>query len=144
MRWSIIRTIWFREMRDQLRDRRTLLVILGLPLILYPLLGFAVVRVAVEFTEKPSVIGVVTGSPDVKDFPPREPPSAGRSVVPVMAWLSATPLPADGVTQGLGACAFANASGQQFDYPLFIAGGQLGQGRDSNAPLRLVFLHDVE
>src|SRR5262249_14493830 len=87
---------------------------------------------------------VVTGSPDVKDFPPREPPSAGRSVMPVMAWLSATPLPADGMTQGIGACALANASGLQFDYPLLITGGHLGQGRDSTAPLRFVFLQDVE
>ena len=38
MRWSIIRTIWHRELRDQLRDRRTLLMILGLPLL--PLLEF--------------------------------------------------------------------------------------------------------
>src|ERR1035438_2240400 len=91
MRWFIIRTIWFREMRDQLRDRRTLFMILGLPLILYPLLGFAVLQFAVGFTEKPSVIGVVVGSSQHKDFPPRQPPSAGRSVAPVLAWLSATP-----------------------------------------------------
>ncbi len=86
MRWSIIRTIWFREMRDQLRDRRTLLVIVGLPLVLYPLLGFAVIRVAVEFPEKPSVVGVVTGSADVKNFPPRSDPSTplGKRAYPLL------------------------------------------------------------
>ena len=42
MRWSIIRLIWLRELRDQLRDRRTVFMIVGLPLLLYPLLGFAV------------------------------------------------------------------------------------------------------
>src|SRR5438105_7816671 len=110
MRWSIIRTIWFREMRDQLRDRRTLLVILGLPLILYPLLGFAVVKVAFDFTDKPSVVGVVTGSPNVKDFPQRQLPSAGRSVAPIVSWLAATP--GSDVARLVGACALAQASHQ--------------------------------
>ena len=92
MRWSIIRTIWLREMRDQMRDRRTLLMIFGLPVVLYPLLGFAVLQFAVGFAEKPMSIGVVTGSTEQKDFPPREPPQAGMSVAPALAWLSATPL----------------------------------------------------
>ena len=39
MRWSIIRLIWVRELRDQLRDRRTIFMIAVLPLLLYPLLG---------------------------------------------------------------------------------------------------------
>src|SRR5438034_624090 len=34
MRWSIIRLIWLRELRDQLRDRRTLFVMVVLPLLL--------------------------------------------------------------------------------------------------------------
>src|SRR5262245_6895962 len=38
MRWSIIRLIWFRELRDQLRDRRTVFMIVLLPIVLYPLL----------------------------------------------------------------------------------------------------------
>ena len=48
MRWSIIRLIWLRELRDQLRDRRTLFMIVGLPLLLYPVLGFAVLQFAVD------------------------------------------------------------------------------------------------
>src|SRR2546429_104212 len=32
MRWSIVRIIWLRELRDQLRDRRTLFMVAGLPL----------------------------------------------------------------------------------------------------------------
>ena len=52
MRWSIIRTIWLREMRDQMRDRRTLFMILGLPLLLYPVLGLGVLQFAMSFTEK--------------------------------------------------------------------------------------------
>ena len=44
MRWSIIRLIFFRELRDQLRDRRTVFMIAVLPLVLYPVLGTAVVQ----------------------------------------------------------------------------------------------------
>jgi sodium transport system permease protein len=39
MRWSIIRLIWVRELRDQLRDRRTLFMIAVLPIFLYPVAG---------------------------------------------------------------------------------------------------------
>ena len=59
MRWSIIRLIWLRDLRDQLRDRRTLFMIAGLPLLLYPVLGTAVLGLAMSFGEQPSVIGVV-------------------------------------------------------------------------------------
>jgi sodium transport system permease protein len=59
MRWSIIRLIWVRELRDQLRDRRTILMIVGLPLLLYPLVGFGLMQFALGFVKKTSVIGVV-------------------------------------------------------------------------------------
>jgi len=155
MRWSIISTIWFREMRGQLRDRRTLIVILGLPLILYPLLGFAVVKVAAEFTQTPSVIGVVTGSPAFKDFPARQPDNAGRSPIPRLTWLAATPLIGSDMAQWAGAAAFAQASQQQFDYPGLIAGGYFTtfdskfppkESRDSaaDALIQLVYLDKLD
>jgi sodium transport system permease protein len=122
MRWSIIRTIWLREMRDQLRDRRTLFMIIGLPLVLYPLLGFAVLQFAAGFTEKPSLIGVVTGSPQRKDFPPRAPAQAGRSVIPPLSWLAATPI-GGGTSQWCGAGALTRASELSLDYPLLIQDG---------------------
>src|SRR4029077_6797163 len=90
MRWSIIRLIWLRELRDQLRDRRTLFMVLVLPLLLYPVLGFAVLRFALGFSEKPSIVGVVRAH-GVQEFPPRTPPHAGLSVVPDLLWLSASP-----------------------------------------------------
>ena len=37
MRWSVVRLIAVREIRDQLRDRRTMFLILGLPVLMYPL-----------------------------------------------------------------------------------------------------------
>jgi sodium transport system permease protein len=124
MRWSIIRTIWFREMRDQMRDRRTLLVILGLPLILYPLLGFAFLTFASGFVEKPSTIGIVTTASDPKGFPPRQPPSAGLTVAPHVAWLSATPMGGSDLAQCLGAFTFSRASSRTLDYQPLVAGGE--------------------
>jgi sodium transport system permease protein len=36
-RWSVVRLIANREVRDQLRDKRTMFLILGLPILMYPL-----------------------------------------------------------------------------------------------------------
>ncbi|MEI7685843.1 MAG: ABC transporter permease subunit/CPBP intramembrane protease [Planctomycetota bacterium] len=72
MRWSIIRLIWLRELRDQLRDRRTVFMIVGLPLVLYPALGIIVLTFALQFFEKPSLIGVVVPNVDLKRFPARD------------------------------------------------------------------------
>src|ERR1700726_4273132 len=88
MRWSIIRLIWLRDLRDQLRDRRTLFMVLVLPLLLYPVLGFVVLKFALGFSEKPSLIGIVSNSD--QDFPERSPTGAGLSCVPDFAWLTAT------------------------------------------------------
>ena len=44
MRWSIVRVIWMRELRDQLRDRRTIFMIAVLPVLLYPLAGLGLAR----------------------------------------------------------------------------------------------------
>ena len=59
MRWSVVRLITARELRDQLRDRRTIFLILGLPVLMYPLfVGVGVLFVA-ALKEKKLVIGVV-------------------------------------------------------------------------------------
>jgi sodium transport system permease protein len=122
MRWFIIRTIWLREMRDQFRDRRTLLMIVGLPLLLYPLLGAGVLQLAQQVSSKVSLVGVV--APD-KHFPPRDPPSTGCSPIPMLACLSATPLPGGGVAQCSGALALAAADSLTFEYPYLIQDGRL-------------------
>ncbi len=124
MRWSIIRLIWLRDLRDQLRDRRTLFMIAGLPLLLYPVLGVAVLTFALGFSERPNVIGVVRPAGLADDFPPRDPPEAGRSAVPVVAWLSATPLAGGVPVQAAGACALAEAGRLQLDYPALIEAGR--------------------
>lgn len=51
MRWKNVNLIFRREVRDQLRDRRTLFTIVVLPMLLYPLLGMSVLQVA-QFTRE--------------------------------------------------------------------------------------------
>src|SRR5262245_14580674 len=108
MRWSIIRLIWFRELRDQLRDRRTLFTVLLLPLLLYPLLGALVMQFATQLLDQTSVIGVVTAEPGRKDFPRPLPPGLAHSPVPPLAWLTMTPVgtgtPADKVAGAAALC----------------------------------------
>lgn len=59
MRWPIVRLIAVREARDQLRDRRTMFLILGLPLLMYPLfIGVGLVYNSI-LKEKKLVVGVV-------------------------------------------------------------------------------------
>ena len=57
--WSIINTIFRREVRDQLRDRRTLFMIFVLPILLYPIMGLAASQFSVAFSEKPRKVWVI-------------------------------------------------------------------------------------
>jgi len=60
MRWFNVKLILAREIRDQLRDRRTLFMIVVLPLLLYPLLGmsfFQISQFARQHASKVLVIG---------------------------------------------------------------------------------------
>jgi sodium transport system permease protein len=59
MRWSIIFLIFGRELRDQLRDRRTIFMIAVLPLLLYPVLGLAVLQFAGASAPSVGVVGIV-------------------------------------------------------------------------------------
>ncbi len=74
MRWSIVRLIWARELRDQLRDRRTVFMVVVLPLLLYPILGFGLLQFAQGLGRQQSVIGVVgVENLPPTDVPPRRP-----------------------------------------------------------------------
>ena len=53
MKWSNIRLILHRELRDQFRDRRTLFMIAVLPILLYPLMGMAYLQIAQFMQEHP-------------------------------------------------------------------------------------------
>lgn len=52
MNWSRIRLIFFREMRDQVRDRRTMFTIFVLPLLLYPFMGMLMLQIAQFHSEQ--------------------------------------------------------------------------------------------
>ena len=60
MNWRNIRLIYAREIRDQLRDRRTLFMIAVLPLLLYPLLGTSVFQLS-QFAMVVVVLQVMIG-----------------------------------------------------------------------------------
>src|SRR5215210_4044118 len=65
MSWRNIRLIYAREIRDQLRDRRTLFMIAVLPLLLYPLLGMSVFQLS-QFLRKSEPKVVVVGADELK------------------------------------------------------------------------------
>jgi sodium transport system permease protein len=56
MSWSNVKLIFLREVRDQLRDRRTLFMIAVLPVILYPLMGMLLLQVTQFRREHPTRI----------------------------------------------------------------------------------------
>ena len=62
MNWSNVKLILVREIRDQLRDRRTLFMIAVLPLLLYPLLGMSFFQV-VQFMREHAIRVLVIGAP---------------------------------------------------------------------------------
>ena len=59
MRWSNLFIIFRREVRDQIRDRRTLFMIFVLPILLYPILGIGVTKFAMALEQKPRAVVVV-------------------------------------------------------------------------------------
>src|SRR5438874_3327673 len=59
MRRSIVRLIARREIRDLLRDRRTLTIVLILPALLYPAFVVVGLAFAVSLMDQKTVIGVV-------------------------------------------------------------------------------------
>jgi sodium transport system permease protein len=124
MRWSIIRLIWFRELRDQLRDRRTLFMIAVLPLLIYPVLGFAVLQFALGFAEKKTQVGIVRETAGSDDFPERV-RGAGLSPAPIASWIALTPLAGGpGLDRVLSAAALAKAGHLTLDYPYLIYQGR--------------------
>ena len=59
MKWSNVSLIFSREMRDQVRDRRTLFTVVILPLLLYPVMGMALLQVAQFMRDYPTQVWVV-------------------------------------------------------------------------------------
>lgn len=68
MSWKNIRLVFMREIRDQLRDRRTLFMITILPVLLYPMLGLGIVEMMLTFSEQQRVV-VVLNADDLPQQP---------------------------------------------------------------------------
>jgi len=68
-RLSSIVLIYTREMRDQLRDRRTLFTIAILPILLYPLVGMLLLQIA-QFTRQHPTTVCVVGRDHLENLPP--------------------------------------------------------------------------
>jgi sodium transport system permease protein len=58
MSWTNVRLILAREIRDQLRDRRTLFMMAVLPILLYPLLGMSFLQISQFMHEHPVSVAV--------------------------------------------------------------------------------------
>lgn len=63
MRLSIVKTVFRKELREMLRDRRSLMVMFGLPLVVYPLIAIGLATLGSEkkkeLTERPGRVTVV-------------------------------------------------------------------------------------
>jgi sodium transport system permease protein len=69
MSLSNVKLIFFREVRDQLRDRRTMFTIIVLPMLLYPLLGMSFLQMAQFMKQHPTKVRVI-GAEDLPQTPP--------------------------------------------------------------------------
>jgi sodium transport system permease protein len=87
MRWPIIRLIWLRDLKDQLRDRRTVFMIAVLPILLYPLAGLGMLVIAPAFHARPAVVGVEGASAVLPWAPGGVEGGAGH----VASWWAAAP-----------------------------------------------------
>ena len=68
MNWTNVKLIFCREVRDQLRDRRTLFMIAVLPLLLYPLLGMSFLQIS-QFLREHATKVLLVGLPDTEGLP---------------------------------------------------------------------------
>ncbi len=68
MNWRNVKLILAREVRDQLRDRRTLFMIAVLPLLLYPLLGMSLFQI-LQFRRDHATRVLVVGEPELPGLP---------------------------------------------------------------------------
>lgn len=69
MNWNNVKLIFLREVRDQLRDRRTLFMIFVLPLLMYPLLGMSILQVSQFLREHPTKV-LIVNLPKLTNLPP--------------------------------------------------------------------------
>jgi sodium transport system permease protein len=124
MRWRIIRLIFMRELRDQLRDRRTIFMIAVLPLFLYPVLGLVLAEFAGGMADKPSNIGIAGSD----HLPQLGPTSYKFSPLPAAAFFAQTPqdtILGPRLDLALGAAALTQAAFIKPEYPPLLVNGRI-------------------
>jgi len=67
MNWNNVQLIFVREVRDQLRDRRTLFMVTVLPLLLYPALGIGMAQMRLVFSEQARTVAIL-GTDQLPEF----------------------------------------------------------------------------
>jgi sodium transport system permease protein len=122
MRWPNVEVIFRREVRDQLRDRRTLMMIFVLPLLLYPMIGIGTAKLGEAFKESVRTVVLV-----------------GPANLPETAHGLGAPAAAAGVAAGAahlapGPIALLNDAGDGFNPALFDAPGDARQIRVLTVP----------
>lgn len=133
MRWPIIRLIFSRELRDQLRDRRTVFMIAVLPVLLYPVAGFGLLQLASGWLSREALIGVA----GAENLPPARHPAG---------WLALTPPPPGVPLGGLAQLSIAWSLTQGAPPLLDRGGGRLGfrlRYLDSPAAARALLVRDL-
>ena len=99
VRWSNLFVIFRHEVRDQIRDRRTLFMIFVMPILLYPILGTGVSLFASVLEQKPLVV-VVVGA----EYLPKAPPLLNPNGDGFNPALFDSPSEAERLVVQLGAC----------------------------------------
>jgi sodium transport system permease protein len=67
MNWNNVKLIFARDMRDQLRDRRTLILIAVVPVLLYPLMGMTIFQLS-QFLRNDAALVQVVGAEEISDI----------------------------------------------------------------------------
>jgi sodium transport system permease protein len=86
--WSRVQLIFFRELRDQLRDRRTMFTICVLPILLYPLTGLMMLQLAQVKSPQRVSISVFGDSTWFRDSGAKDAVSASHETAeqPAVLW----------------------------------------------------------
>src|SRR5437667_1933527 len=96
-----------------------------LPLLLYPVLGLAVLQFQFALAANVSTIGIVRGSGKSETFPDHPPRGPGINPAAAASWLAVTPLPPCGAVDRCAVIAvFVSASQRPPDYVPLIEKGR--------------------
>jgi sodium transport system permease protein len=123
MRWSIIRLIALRELRDLLRDRRTVFLVIVLPILLYPGIGLAGIIMSYSLVDRTSVVGI----PRNIAFPPVQvTESSSPHLIETANWFSFQPVSPLGQSCRLtGTFGLVASSRRLGDYPPLVRDGTI-------------------